>query len=56
MNDVEYLKAVREADKEWVADFHSRYEFPTHKFTEDVSAEDHYEAASHHIEYAPSSH
>lgn len=56
MDDIEYLKALREADREWVIDFRTRYGLDSIRPEPEFAASDLYEAHSHHAEYAPASH
>ena len=57
MTDLEHMKAIREADREWVADFRARYNIPAQRTNSEAPAPlDVYEAHSHHAEYAAARH
>ncbi len=56
MDMIEYLKALREADQEWVIDFRARYNIPAQRVSEDVAPSDWYEVHSHHAEFGSSAH
>lgn len=56
MTMAEYLRQAREDHAEWTADFRTRYSITAQATDDHFSAEDMYEANSHHAEYAPATH
>lgn len=56
MDNIEYLKAAREADREWTEDFRARYGIPSQRVRDDVTATEWYEVHSHHAEYGAGAH
>lgn len=55
--NLEYLKAVREENKAWTADFRKRYGIvPQQRTCDTVQPDDWYEVHSHHAEYGSAAH
>lgn len=56
MTMTEYLRASRESNAAWLADFRLRYNTASITHDDEFSAAESYEAHQHHAEYAPASH
>ena len=55
MDNIEYLQAAREANREWVLEFRTRFGI-TEAHDDYPKATDLYEAHQHHSEYGGASH